>query len=182
MELEATEEDVWTGKLFFTEFDRRGSVSAKSEWTHSCLRTPALTEEICGNHNITVVRLYRKHVNAATHALAHRAFVVFKTEGNWKYSIEKNKHGITLQRSKCLSDILHSASEGIAETEEQTGRGTIAKVVHFLWENNYLEEHYHPLRSNSSQFARRIFSAFSYRNPVHRQHQDDSSDEDPGKN
>lgn len=169
--------DLWKNKLVFVEFDHRGAVSIRSEWTHSCLRTESLMEEICGYNNITVVRLYKQHVNAATNVLAHHAFVVFKTEGRWKYSIEKNKHGITLQRSKCLNDILHAACEGSAETRQQTGKGSIGKVVHYLWQNNCLGVHYHPVTANSTHFALRIFNEFSYGN-AGRYNCDDSSDDD----
>ena len=165
--------DSWKSKLTFKEFDSRGYVSLESEWSHSCLRTDSIMEEICAGNNITVVRLYKEHVNAAN-ILTHHAFVVFKTESRWKYSIERNRHGILLQRSKCMNDILHAASEGICDTKQQTGTGSIGKVVHFLWENNYLSQHYHPVRANCMQFALRIFNAFSFRNYV----RDDSSDDD----
>lgn len=166
--------DSWKSKLTFKEFDSRGYVCAQSEWSHSCLRTDSIMEEICANNNIIAVRLYKEHANPATNILAHHAFVVFKTESRWKYSIEKNRHGIVLQRSKCMNDILHAASEGISDTSQQTGKGSIGKVVHYLWQNNCLDEHYHPVRSNCKQFALRIYNAFSFRNYV----RDDSSDDD----
>lgn len=165
--------DLWKNRLVFVEFDNRAAVNIRSEWTHSCLRTDAIMEEICGHNNITAIRLYQKHVNAATHVLAHHAFVVFKTEGPWKYSIEKNKYGITLQRSKCLSDILHAACEGIADTTQRTGKGSIGKVIHYLWQNNCLRLHYHPVASNCTHFALRIFNEFSYSD-----YYENSSDDD----
>ncbi|EFX64652.1 hypothetical protein DAPPUDRAFT_304406 [Daphnia pulex] len=171
--------DSWTGKLVFTEFDHKGSACIRSEWTHSCLRTDLLMGEICANNNITVIRLYKEHVNPVTSELVHHAFVVFKTESRWKYSIERNKTCITLQRSKCLNDILHAACGGFADTSEQKGKGSIGKVVHFLWRNNYLGEHYHPLRSNCIQFASRIFRAFSIQSDALPIHVCDSSDDDP---
>lgn len=179
MDVGCVQSDSWSGKLVFTEYDQRGSVSIRSEWTHSCLRTDLLAEEICGNNNITLVRLYREHVNPATNLLVHHAFVVFKTEGRWKYSIEKNGTGIALQRSKCLNDVLHSACVGIADTHQQIGKGSIGKVVHFLWRNNHLGEPYHPKRSNSTLFALRIFRAFSFENCALSIHVNDSSDDDP---
>lgn len=175
---EAAPRDVWKNKLVFIEFDDRGSISIQSEWSHSCLRTEALLDEICGSNNITSVRLYKQHTNAATQTLVHHAFVVFKTEGRWKYSIEKNRHCITLQRSKCLNDILHSASEGAADTKQQTGKGSIGQVAHYLWQHNCLGLHYHPVTSNSTHFAMRIFSEFSFENSYNRYDDDDSSDDD----
>ena len=117
----------------------------------------------------------------ANNVLAHHAFVVFKTESRWKYSLEKNKTCIALQRSKCLNDILHATCGGFADTRyERTGKGSIGKVVHFLWRNNCLGEHYNPLRSNCTQFALRLFKAFSFHQseslPIF---VNDSSDDDP---
>ncbi|KAI9561587.1 hypothetical protein GHT06_012546 [Daphnia sinensis] len=168
MDANCVQSDRWSGKLVFMEFDHRGSVSIQSEWTHSCLRTDLLAEEICGHNNITQVRLYKE-----------QAFVVFKTEGRWKYSIEKNRTGILLQRSKCLNDVLHSACGGVAETHQQIGKGSIGKLVHFLWRNNHLGEPYHPQRCNSMLFALRVFKAFSFQNCALTEHVNDSSDDDP---
>lgn len=179
MDTDCVQSDRWSGKLVFTEFDHRGSVNIQSEWTHSCLRTDLLAEEICGRNNITLVRLYKEQVNPATNALIHPAFVVFKTEGRWKYSIEKNRTCILLQRSKCMNDVLHSFCGGVAETHQQIGKGSIGKVVHFLWRNNHLGEPYHPQRSDSMLFALRIFKAFSFQNCALTDHVNNSSDDDP---
>lgn len=164
--------DPWESKLFFEEFDNKKSVT-KSNWSHSCLRSETIKEEVGAHHNITVVRLYEERYNLATGVLLHHAFVVFKTEGSWKYSLGKNSRGIKLQRSKCLSDVVHQAWEGVADTKEEKGQGSIDEVLHYLWTHGCLR-HRHATGSGCSGFARALFQHFSFHGREDYYYQDDT--------
>ena len=88
-------------------------------------------------------------------------FVVLETS-YWWWSIEKNDEEIAIQRSKELAYVFDYFRRNkrplpISQMSYDNGRGMIADLFNFLYNNEELEKVYSLTNENCQHFARRIF-------------------------
>lgn len=91
----------------------------------------------------------------------YHLFIVFETR-QWWWSIEKNSEGITIQRSKSLSDVKSknrqkSRGSHISLVKEDKGRRSVEDLIRWLYNENELNKRYHYVSSNCKTFAKRVF-------------------------
>jgi hypothetical protein len=99
----------------------------------------------------------------------HHAFIVFKTK-SWWWSIEKNDTNITVQRSKFEKYVRDKyrkhkrqvgLTTGITVKEKDVGRKTVAELIRYIHQQDYLNQDYHLVFYNCQTFAARIYEFIS---------------------
>ncbi|KAH3869023.1 hypothetical protein DPMN_032179 [Dreissena polymorpha] len=122
-----------------------------------------LLEKVGDNEDIDKVWAYQRPLSKwqITQFILFHMFVVFKTR-TWWWSIEKNREGINVHRSKKESVVKDYCRNGtsISSTkiiDEDDGGMNVHDFLNWLLINEELQKEYQYSYSNCKHFARAVF-------------------------
>lgn len=99
-----------------------------------------------------------------THVLTYHAYIILQT-GNYYWSIERNKQGVTIQRSTKMSFIKDKYRRldrrGVGLICKTPGKGSMKELIKWLYYSDELVKEYHFVYANCHVFAEKLFERFS---------------------
>ncbi|XP_064635172.1 uncharacterized protein LOC135492556 [Lineus longissimus] len=125
------------------------------------------------DEKIRTVTVYKKPLSEKqlTFVLFYHLFIIFQTD-TWWWSIEKNKEGLTIQRSKEQEAVRDSyrreprLTKGknyweVTEVQSDAGNKTIKELIVWLEDKKWLFRTYHYSSSNCQHFGKAVFDYVS---------------------
>ena len=156
--------EEWKSKIYFDP-EADSPKGAEYQITDDKLKT--MMDDLIENEKIIKISVYKVSLSPWqwTNWIFFHALIVIRTH-EWRWSIEKNSEGITVQRSKDLEFVKDryrrkNRPSYCTLLEEDDSNSYLTRLVDWLYQSNQLNKKYHWLKNNCKHFAEALFNEFA---------------------